>query len=474
MSLLALVSVALIVVFLLPRWVGPNTPSEQETGAGPFISAPGSTSGEQDSSGSEQDPAAGDDVEQTAARREIQAVLTRLMSLQQDLEQHGAAYWAATAYDEAKTWILIADQQYRQRDFIAALAQYQRVEQLLNTIQADQPRHLQEALEGGRSALEAGDADTAARHFELALMMDPDNEQALQGQARLERLPELMATLERAEARERSGDLAEALDAFQSALTIDNLSSAAQQGRDRLKEAVNQQRYQKALNRGFAALQAGDDTTAREAFRDALKARPGDDAARSGLTQAEDRVAHREVTTALQRARELEQQENWSEAEQIYARLHQSDATLVDARVGQMRAATRARLDRDIEQLLSDPLRLGSDAMLAHGREVLAHACAISHPGARLNRQISRLEDVLQQAATPVRVTLHSDNRTHVTVLRVADLGTLQTTQLELRPGRYIATGSRTGYRDVRVEFDVPLESHAVSVEVACHESIGR
>lgn len=465
-SLLGLVSVALIVVFLLPRWIEPNAPVNEQ--------GQGTTTNPSNPAPEEPVLIPQDDAEQTAARREAQAVLTRLMALRQDLENHGVVAWAAVPYEQAQALIADADQHYRQRGFVAALAQYQQAEQLLLQVQADQTTYLEQALEDGRSALEAGEADAAARHFELALMMDPGNEDALQGQVRLERLPELLVALERAEEHERTGELAAALTTFQEALALDSQSATAQQGRDRLREAVTQQRYQTALDRGFAALQAGDDTSAQQAFREALAARPGDDVARSGLAQAEDRAAHRQVTAALQRARDLEQQESWAEAEQIYARLQQSDSSLVEARVGQMRAAARAQLDQDIEQLLSDPLRLGSDAVLAHGRDVLANARALIQPGARLSRQVSALENILQQAAATVSVALHSDNRTHVTVLRVADLGTLQTTQLELRPGRYVATGSRNGYRDVRVEFDVPLGGSAVTVEVICREPIGR
>ena len=41
-----------------------------------------------------------------------------------------------------------------------------------------------------------------------------------------------------------------------------------------------------------------------------------------------------------------------------------------------------------------------------------------------------------------------------------------------LKPGNYIATGTRDGYRDVRVEFRVALKELPLNIEVACKERI--
>ena len=77
----------------------------------------------------------------------------------------------------------------------------------------------------------------------------------------------------------------------------------------------------------------------------------------------------------------------------------------------------------------------------------------------------------LSYAKTPVTVSLVSDGVTDVTVLRVQRLGTFTNTSLTLRPGQYTAMGVRTGYRDVRVNFDVVPNTDAV-IEVRCEEAI--
>lgn len=466
-ALLGLGALVFVVLFLLPHWIEP-TPRPVESD----IATPAEAEAKVSAATAEPAPVPEDDARQTAARRETQAVLTRLTALQQELEQHGVTIWAAIPHEQALEQIASGDARYRQRDFVSALEHYRQAERTLTAVQADRDVHLQQALADGAAALERGDAEAAAGHFERALIINPENTIARQGLVRLEQLPGVLTALERAVEHERNGDLTAALAGFEAALALDEETLAARQGRDRLRQAITRERYQNALNQGFAALQSGDDAGAQQAFRAALAAQPGDDVARSGLAQAKERAAHRELTTALQQARDLEQQEHWTQAEQIYSRLNDRDPALIDARVGRLRATARAQLDRDIEQLLADPLSPGSEALVAQSRELLEQARAIAQPGPRLTRQGLALERLLQQAGAVATVSLRSDNRTHVTVLRVTDLGRLQATKLSLRPGRYVATGSRSGYRDVRVEFEVPLGSSAVAVEVICHEPI--
>ena len=82
------------------------------------------------------------------------------------------------------------------------------------------------------------------------------------------------------------------------------------------------------------------------------------------------------------------------------------------------------------------------------------------------------LDRLLQVAAKPVPVQLESDNLTEVTVFKVGRLGAFSSRTLELRPGAYIAVGSRPGYRDVRRNFRVGPGAEEAPVVVRCEEAI--
>ena len=84
----------------------------------------------------------------------------------------------------------------------------------------------------------------------------------------------------------------------------------------------------------------------------------------------------------------------------------------------------------------------------------------------------SALDRALRQSTTAVDVVLQSDNLTDVTLFRIAKLGLFAQTTVQLRPGRYIAAGSRMGYRDVRFEFTITGEPLAQPIQVRCSEQI--
>ena len=96
----------------------------------------------------------------------------------------------------------------------------------------------------------------------------------------------------------------------------------------------------------------------------------------------------------------------------------------------------------------------------------------ISPSGPRLEDQKESLSRLLKRAATPLTVELRSDNRTEVSIFRVGALGTFDARQLKLRPGSYVALGSRPGYRDVRLEFRVAPEIDMQPIVVQCEEQI--
>jgi hypothetical protein len=92
--------------------------------------------------------------------------------------------------------------------------------------------------------------------------------------------------------------------------------------------------------------------------------------------------------------------------------------------------------------------------------------------GPRLIGQRDELSRLLKRAATPLIVQLVSDNVTDVSIYKVGKLGNFSATELTLRPGTYVAVGSRPGYRDVRLEFRVAPEVDMRPIEVRCEERI--
>jgi thioredoxin-like negative regulator of GroEL len=174
----------------------------------------------------------------------------------------------------------------------------------------------------------------------------------------------------------------------------------------------------------------------------------------------------------MRQAAELEAKEQWQQALELYQALLDTDPSLTEAKVKTIPVGVRAALNKQIEAVLADPLQLAASNSYNSARRLLKDASGIANPGPVLKQQIADLDKVLQQATTAVDVVLQSNNQTEVTLFRVAKLGVFEQTSLQLRPGRYIAAGTRMGYRDVRVEFTITGAPIDGPIRVSCDEII--
>lgn len=226
------------------------------------------------------------------------------------------------------------------------------------------------------------------------------------------------------------------------------------------------------MSEALAAIEAGQWDAARSALDRAAALRP--DApevadARSRLDAGERRE---KLTRTLERAAALEAREAWREAENAYASVLEIDPTNARARTGADRAASRADLDEAIEYHIRHPGRLAEDAVLEEARALLAAATEAVPRGPGLTDQMSRLQEVIRIASTPIPVVLESDGLTEVTVYRVGRLGRFSRRELSLRPGTYTVVGSRDGFRDVRLRMQVPAADDGPPLFVACREAL--
>jgi hypothetical protein len=148
------------------------------------------------------------------------------------------------------------------------------------------------------------------------------------------------------------------------------------------------------------------------------------------------------------------------------------DGSLEFAAQGRARTQPRAALNKQFEALIGKPDRLLSPEVRKQAHAMLTEAAKVTPPGPVLSKQIQQLGDELARAEAPVAVALRSDNQTNVVINRVSPLGTFAQHQLQLVPGRYVAVGTRQGYRDVRKEFTVLPGEPPAPLTVQCEEPI--
>ena len=413
-----------------------------------------------------------EEAQRARQRQDAQTVLSSLLERQTGLEDLQVERWAADAYAAALAFARTGDEAYRTQAFDQATLEYQNADTALQQLQDSVAQVLAAALVQGAAALEAGDAAAATEQFGLALLLQPDEAVALAGMQRAATLDQVNALLAQAASQRASGALDAAQTSLQEALALDGAHGLARSQLDEVRALISDNAFNRVMSEGFAALQTEDSDTAIAAFERALAMRPGNLQAQEAITQTRDQLAVNTINAHRSAAETLVAGEQWESAVAEYDAALAIDAALVFAIDGRDYAQKRLQLDSLLQSAIDQPERLSDEAVHAQAVQVYYTGLALENPGPRLLQQLTTVEGLLARAQVPVDVQLVSDNLTEVTLYQVGVLGRFESQTLSLKPGRYVAVGTRPGYRDVRAEFDVGFDNSSTPVTVACTEEI--
>ena len=180
----------------------------------------------------------------------------------------------------------------------------------------------------------------------------------------------------------------------------------------------------------------------------------------------------RRYASARGHALNLESQERWEDAARAWSALLRQNHSLGFAQDGLARSQARMDLDDALQGMLDRPDRIyNSQQVRDRAEAILQEARAVPDPGPVLSEQITHLSALVPAASgKPMHVVLLSDSVTQVEIPGVGAFGSFARRDIDLRPGRYTAIGSRDGYRDVRRDFVVSADRDNATVRVSCNE----
>jgi len=226
------------------------------------------------------------------------------------------------------------------------------------------------------------------------------------------------------------------------------------------------------MSEGLEALATNDFETARAAFNAARAMYPKSRDPIDGLLQVDQEIRLYKIRTMEAEVQTQEANEEWEMAATTYEALLDVDGDLQFAKEGLARVNARAAMHQQLKGFIADPDSLSDPVNLRRATTLLLSASRIQPQGPRLQDQKKELSILLKRAATPLSVHFISDNLTEVSVYKVGKLGRFTAKDLALRPGKYIAVGIRSGYRDVRLEFRVSPDIESIPIVVQCEEAI--
>jgi tetratricopeptide (TPR) repeat protein len=463
---LALLLAALVaVVFLLPDAV--QSPQSAQPADEPAIATDAAEPG----TDATKSPVPERDV-RVQARQATENVLGRLLAQVQTLEARAVDRWGGLAWKEVQEQYAAGDEAYLAQDYEQETTHYEAALESIAPLLSRVDQVFAATLADARAALENGDAPEALRLFDLAVAISPGHAPAKAGLERARNLDRVLALTDQGLALERNVELDAARDSFGRAVEIDPEWQPAADGLARVTETIRRNAFAARMSEGLNALSAGDYQTARAAFRMAQELDPQSSEPADGLLQVDQGLRLDDIAALEIEAAALAQAERWEAAGEIYEKILELDANLAFAQEGRARAGEMVRLHEQLDEYLANPDSLSADRTMQRATQLVVEITRMDSAGPRLVDQRDELARLLKRAATPLNVTLVSDEQTNVSVYKVGRLGTFDQTELALRPGTYVAVGSRPGYRDVRREFRVAPEIDMEPVVVQCEEPI--
>ncbi|MEE8539683.1 MAG: protein kinase [Woeseiaceae bacterium] len=462
----------LAIVFVLPKFVGDRGGRTSE----PVATVPDE---ETRLPGADEDLPFNENIDdftkrtrQVRAKHDTEQALGELLSKLETLEARAVGRWGGQVYVEAQEVYADGDRAYLQRNYKLAAEKYAEAITIIDPLLDQVDVVFEETMNYGRTALEAGDSVEALRHYELAVAISPGHAEAHNGLTRAKNLDLVMSLTRQGVKLEQDLDLDAARLAFEKALALDAAWQAAVDGLQRVLVASNQMSFDQRMTEGLEALADGDFPTARAAFRTAQALQSDSREPADGLLQVDQGIRLEKIALLERDATTLEGKEQWDDAVQKYNAILEVDPNLDFAHAGLARASGRAALHETLEKYIADPDSLSNPSTMQAATKLLLDIIRMPSVGPRLEDQKNQLSRLLKRATTELTVRLISDNATDVVIFRVGKLGRFDSQEISLRPGSYVAVGSRPGYRDVRLEFKVSPEIDLQPIIVRCEEQI--
>ncbi len=230
------------------------------------------------------------------------------------LSARGAAAWAGSDFSAAQLQAAEASGAAAAGGIPIALQHLSQAEQLLANVSRKAPQALAWELKTGDAALAAGHQDLANQAYALARRIDPKSQHAIDGARRARLLKGVLPLLIDAKKAESAHNYSRAAQDFSQALALDPGNDLAKTGLARVNSAFGDDNYARAVGAGFAALGAGRLTEARTDFQQALGLRPQGTEATEGMQRVTAAMDAGQMAALRQHAASLEAQEHWRQA----------------------------------------------------------------------------------------------------------------------------------------------------------------
>ncbi len=357
-------------------------------------------------------------------------------------------------------------------DYPAALQELSDLETMGRQLLAQREEMFATELSLAKNALAAENDIEAKQHISKALLLKPDNPEALKLAQRIDALPKILALLKKAAIARTENNPEKEYAALAEILKTDPSRQALKQRQTALAETIKENRFAPLIALGLDNVQQRKLRAARSNYNKARQLYPGRSELRI-LNAAINKLAVTlDLDTAKSRGKAAIARDQWQKAQSVYAaaaKRHPDDKTIRD---GLQLSNKLVSLHRTLSDYLRQPERLAAGNVAAGARQTLGQARIFAQNSPSLSRKAAELKTLLAKVNVKIPVTVTSDNQTYILVRGIGKVGLTRARTIQLKAGVYTFEGMREGYKSKLVEVRIPIGSHSFGIRVICDERI--
>ncbi len=357
-------------------------------------------------------------------------------------------------------------------DYPAALQELSDLESMARQLLTQREEMFSSALSMAKNALAIDNHIEAKQHISKALLLKPDNPDALKLAQRIGTLPKILELLKKAAVARTENNPEKEYTAVAEALKLDPDRQALKQRKAALEESIKESQFAPLIALGLDRVKHRKLQQARSSYHKAKQLYPGRSELRVLNTAINRLAVALDLESAKTRGKAAIDRDQWNEAQSVYAaaaKRHPDDKTIRD---GLQLSNKLVSLHQVLSDYLRQPERLAAGNVAAGARQALDQVHIFAQNSQSLSRKETELKALLVQANIKIPVTVTSDNQTYILVKGIGKIGITQQRTIRLKAGTYTFEGIREGYKSKLVEVRIPIGSHSFDVKVVCDERI--
>jgi tetratricopeptide (TPR) repeat protein len=361
---------------------------------------------------------------------------------------------------------------FTQEQYATALETLARARSLAEATLKDREQRFANAYADALALFNEHVADRAELKIDEALTLKPSNPDALTLKARIEVLPEVTSLMRAAAIAKTENNVRKELEALKQVVVLDPARVMINQRIPLLEQQLAELEYASYISRGLKAVEDHDLRKANASLARAQAIFPGRREARILTDRIAKTARSLSLANAIRKGDAAIASDDWRQAFQIFQqalRSHPDHGELLGKIDNAKKIIT---LDDALADYLSRHHRLSSPNVAAAARNTLQQSREVSHMSRSLASKAAKLDQLLAEYEVPVDVIITSDNKTHISIRGVGNVGVTENKRISLRPGQYMFEGKRPGFRSKLVRVVLNAGQRNARVAVICDERI--